>query len=78
LKRLAFGIRGSNVQNLSSGSSLMDWASWSSRRAWYLFLDHWVENDGSAENGRTRLALLLFWLVLLALLFPNLVLCENA
>jgi len=56
----------------------MDWASWSSRRAWYLFLDHWVENDGSAENGRTRLALLLFWLVILALLFPKLVLCEHA
>jgi len=77
LKRLAFGIRGSNVHYLSSESR--DWgASWSSRRAWYRFLDHWVENDGSAENGRTRFALLLFWLVLLALLFPNLVLCENA
>ena len=53
------------------------WAGGRWGGAWYLLLDHWLENYRSAKNRGAGFALVLFWLVFLALLFPKLVLCKN-
>lgn len=71
-------IESSSTRRSSGRSSWWGWALRRWSRARYLILDHWVENNRCTENWRAWLALLLFWLVILALLFRSMVLSEDA